>query len=71
MNFEEWFNSKYGRTTMIPDVDMEDFAECWQKSRKELAREILAEAKFYRLKVSAEKCLNDTIERLEKEAKKL
>ncbi len=38
--------------------------------RKELAREILAAIKFYQPKVTAEKCLNDTVEKLEKEVKK-
>lgn len=40
------------------------------EGRKELANEILQETRHWQVKVSAEKCLNDTIARLEKEARK-
>ena len=68
MSFEEWCNMVGIHEDECADFNL--FKDCWKAAQKELAGEVLKETKFWQKKVSAEKCLNDTIAKLGKEVDK-
>lgn len=77
MNFKQWSKTKEAKGIcrehkhlFSDDYRRMECEECiWEAAQRDLAKRVLMEAKYWQKKVTAEKCLNDTIEKLEKEAK--